>query len=69
MFVMLMPHLVCITQQNMIKTMIIVKTIMTLLKQCGMIELSFFFQVVMICVELMVRLISCTQIKHLNTYK
>ena len=68
MFVMLMPHLVCTTQQNMMKTMIIVKIIMTLLKQCRMIELSFF-QVVMICVELMVCLISFIQIKYLKIHK
>ena len=30
---------------------------------------ELFFQGVVMCVELMVRLISCIQIKHLNTYK
>ena len=37
---MLMPHNVCITQQSMMKTMMVM-IIMSLLKQCRMIELSF----------------------------
>ena len=57
---MLMSHHVCITQQNMILTMIIMLIFMSLLKQCRMIELSFF-QVVMICVELLVCSISFIQ--------
>ena len=41
-FVMLKPHIVCITQHNMILTMMMVKIFMSLLKQYKIIELSIF---------------------------
>jgi len=64
-FVILTFAIVYIILLNMILTMMMKMSFMSLLKQYRMVEQSFI-RVIIICVELMECLISSIQIKHLR---